>query len=63
MTIFVIVLSPKITPPFTSSSNQVADIFTKPLGGKWFSKHCEKLYMIDNDIYALAWGGVLEIKI
>ena len=46
------VMGQKIATPFTPSSKQVADVFTKALGGKRFSELCDKLGMID--IYAPA---------
>ncbi|KAK4397606.1 Retrovirus-related Pol polyprotein from transposon RE2 [Sesamum angolense] len=41
------VMSQKICTPFTPSSEQRADIFTKALGGKPFDVLCNKLGMID----------------
>ncbi|XP_042056533.1 uncharacterized protein LOC121801150 [Salvia splendens] len=41
------VLNRTITTPFTSSSNQIADIFTKPLPVKRFSELCTKLDLIN----------------
>ncbi|KAL0350143.1 UNVERIFIED_CONTAM: Retrovirus-related Pol polyprotein from transposon RE1 [Sesamum radiatum] len=41
------VMSQKICTPFTPSSEQRADIFTKALGGKQFDVLCNKLGMID----------------
>ncbi|KAL0311158.1 UNVERIFIED_CONTAM: Retrovirus-related Pol polyprotein from transposon RE2 [Sesamum angustifolium] len=41
------VMSQKICIPFTPSSKQRADIFTKTLGGKPFDVLCNKLGMID----------------
>ncbi|KAK4386771.1 Retrovirus-related Pol polyprotein from transposon RE2 [Sesamum angolense] len=41
------VMSQKICTPFTPSSEQRADIFTKALGGKQFDVLCNKLGIID----------------
>ncbi|KAK4406723.1 hypothetical protein Sango_0678800 [Sesamum angolense] len=41
------VMSQEICTPFTPSSEQRADIFTKALGGKPFDVLCNKLGMID----------------
>ncbi|KAL0289693.1 UNVERIFIED_CONTAM: protein ARABIDILLO 2 [Sesamum angustifolium] len=49
------IMSQKICTPFTPSSEQRADTFTKALGGKPFDVLCNKLGMID--IFAPAWGS------
>ena len=52
------VMAKRIAKSFVTSSAQLGDIFIKALFQKLFSTLCNKLDMID--IYALAWGGVLE---
>jgi len=46
------VLSGEITTDFVNSSNQLADVFTKSLKGRWIEYICNKLGAYD--IYALA---------
>ena len=44
---------------FVSSNDQLADVFTKSLKGHQIKYICNKLGAYD--IYAPAWGGVLEL--
>ena len=48
-----------ISTPYTQSSDQLVDIFTKGLSVEFFESLCNKLGMID--IYVLTWGGVLDL--
>ena len=51
-------MSKKIVTIFMSTGAQIADLFTKALGSTGFSYLYNKRGM--HDIYAPAWGGVLE---
>ena len=48
-----------ISTPYTPLSEQLADIFTKGLSVGVFESLFNKLGMLD--IYAPAWGGVLDL--
>ena len=50
-----------IVTEFINSNDQLADIFTKSLNGSWVEYICNKLGVYD--IYAPAWGGVLELLV
>lgn len=49
-----------ILPTHIWTGEQLADIFTKPLGNGRIEYICDQLGMIN--IYVLVWGGMLEYK-
>ena len=55
------VLSGEIMTDFAGSNDQLADIFTKSLRGPRVETICNKLGAYD--IYAPAWGGMLELVV